>query len=70
MSRDPVMMIARLIFSLNPKELQRLRVILEEGIDGDPAGVGAVIPPKLPLKEGAAEVKFDDWPDEYWESQA
>lgn len=69
MSQDPVRHLARMILSLNVAQLNYLKQLLaEEG--GDLAGVGAIIPPNLPLKEGAAEVPFENWPAEYWESQA
>lgn len=62
-----VKQIARIIQSLTVEQLLELRKILsEEG--GDQAGVGAVIPPNLPLKEGGAEVPFEDWPAEYFEN--
>jgi hypothetical protein len=58
--------IADIIKSLTVQQLLELRTLLTEG--GDPTGVGALIPPNLPLKEGGAEVPFKDWPAEYFEN--
>lgn len=69
MSEDPIRHLAKMILALNTQQLLYLRqMLMEEG--GDEAGVGAVIPPNLPLKEGGAEAPFEAWPAEYWESQA
>lgn len=68
MSTDPIQRIASWILRMNGDEITRLRKLLAEG--GDPAGVGAVIPPNLPLKEDGTELQFEEWPDDYWESQA
>ncbi len=69
MSEDPIRLLARTILSLDTKQLLHLREMLtEEG--GDPTGVGAVIPPNLPLKEDGIEVPFESWSEDYWESQA
>lgn len=62
--------IARLIRSLTAQEIVELRRLLGEEPEEGTAGVGAVIPPNLPLKEDGAEVAFENWPDDYWESQA
>jgi hypothetical protein len=43
--------------------------MLSDGGEGT-AGVMAVLPKGPAPKEGAAEVPFPDWPNEYWESQA
>lgn len=67
---DQIRRLARVILRLNVSQLTYLQQMLKEESGGDPAGVGAVIPPNLPLKEGGAEVPFEEWPDEYWESQA
>ena len=72
MSHDPhtpntsIRLIAKWILAMNPAELQVLREALAEG--GDPTGVGAIVPPNLPLKEGGAEVPFENWPDDYFET--
>lgn len=68
MSSDPLRALARMILSLDRQQLYRLHQMLREESGGDPAGVGAVIPPNLPLKEGGAEATFENWPD-YWGSQ-
>lgn len=54
-----------MILSLSPKELAELRRKLETAEDEGMAGVGAVLPPNLPLREGAAEVNL---PEDYWET--
>lgn len=69
MSHDPLRAIADVILGLNTSQLQYLKRLLTEG-GGEGAGVGAIIPPNLPLKEDGAEAPFENWPDEYWESQA
>lgn len=61
---DPVEVTANMIRSLTPKQLLALRRNLEED-EGGMAGVGAAIPPNLPLNEGAAEA---DLPEDYWET--
>lgn len=57
--------LAAAIMTLTANELRELRALLESGEGGDMAGVGALIPPNLPLKEGAAEVEL---PEDYWET--
>lgn len=65
---DTVRFIANVILRMDEETRAMLREALEDD-DGN-AGVAAVIPPNLPLREGAVEVPFEKWPDEYWESQA
>jgi hypothetical protein len=55
--------IAEIIRRLSVEQLLELRRLLNEG--GDPAGVGAVIPPELPLDEGSVAQPI---PPDYWES--
>lgn len=57
--------IAGLIKRLTGEEVVQLRQLLEDWGGGDETGVTAVLPPHLPLKEGAAEV---DLPEDYWET--
>lgn len=61
----PIRRIANWILAMDQDQLQVLRELLEQG---GSAGVTATIPPDLPLKEGGAEVPFEDWPDDYFES--
>lgn len=61
----PIEAVADLILSMQPRELAYLRQLLIDGTGGDEASVGALIPPNLPLKEGAAEVEL---PEDYWET--
>ena len=69
MTVDPIRKVAQVILQMNAVQLQHLRQMLAEESGGDPAGVGAIIPPNLPLREGGAEVPFEAWPEDYWESQ-
>ena len=60
----PIRQIAKIIQSLTVEQLLELRRLLaEEG--GDPTGVGAVIPPDLPLKGDAVAQPL---PEDYWET--
>lgn len=68
MSHDPIRMMANVILGLDETQLQRLRTLLMDG--GDPAGVTAVLPRGPSPREGGAEVPFESWPQDYWESQA
>lgn len=69
MSVDPVRTLAKVILSLNAAQVIHLRQLLTEEGGGDYAGVAAVIPPNLPLKEDGVALPFQDWPEDYWESQ-
>lgn len=68
-SDDAVRFVAKIILSMDEENLELLKHYLDEG-EGGSAGVAAVIPPNLPLKEDGIEIPFDKWPEEYWESQA
>lgn len=68
MSEDRVHVVARLIRTLTANELVQLRRVLAEDDSGDPTGVGALIPPDLPLKEGGAEAPFEEWSSDYFEN--
>lgn len=57
--------VARLIRTLNATELVLLRRILAEDDPGDPTGVGAIIPPNLPLQENSVA---EPLPEDYWET--
>jgi len=59
----PLPTLARIIQSLSVTQLLALRELLSEG--GDPAGVGAMIPPNLPLREDGIALEL---PEDYWET--
>lgn len=64
---EQIKRLATMILALNASEMKQLRELLEDDND-NLAGVLGVIPPERPLKEGGAEVPFEDWPAEYFES--
>ena len=66
--QEMIRFIARAIVRMDDESRTMLRDMLED--EGGNAGVAAVIPPNMPLREGGAEVPFEDWPEDYWESQA
>ncbi len=63
-------MLADTILALPPDDLQALKKMLADDTGEPDMGVAAIIPTDPRPREGGAEVPFENWPDDYWESQA